>query len=255
VKASLFASTALTGLVLASPGMAADIPVKMPVKTAVVPPPAFSWTGFYIGANAGYGWGDNATRCSSTDLGSVCDRFPDISSSGFIGGVQVGSNWQSGSFVFGFEGDFNWLDIREATRFPTTFPTIDPGKSDQISARYDWLGTARARAGFAAGQSLFYATGGLAVGRVKSQYIFDVTSSSGPPDHLVFSSSSTRAGWTVGGGGEFALSRNWSVKAEYLHVDLGKTDLDISNHPGIGQATLRFDNKLHIVRGGLNYRF
>jgi outer membrane immunogenic protein len=254
MKASLFASTALTGLVLASPVMAADIPVKMPVKAAVVPPPAFSWTGFYIGANAGYGWADNATRCSFTDPGSVCEgfSFPDISSSGVIGGVQVGSNWQSGSFVFGVEADFNWLDMHGATQFPST----DPGKTDQISARYDWLGTARARAGFAAGQALFYATGGLAVGQVKSQYIFDLFSQNGTPHHLVSSSSSTRAGWTVGGGGEFALSRNWSFKAEYLYVDLGKTDVDISNHPAeFGRATLHFDNKLHIVRGGLNYRF
>jgi outer membrane immunogenic protein len=256
-KASLLASSALTGLALAFPAAAQT--------------PVYSWTGFYIGLNAGYGWGDNGTSCSfdasfvfaSGDPASVCNgfAFPGVSPSGIIGGVQIGNNWQSGNFVFGLEADFSGSGIRGTSQFPS----VDQGKTDEVSSRYDWLGTVRGRGGIAAGPGFYYATGGLAYGQVRNKYIFDITGENGccpPTDRVEFSSSGARFGWTAGAGAEFMWRTNWSIKIEYLFVDLGTTDVDISNHPlhvdtGFNSvpSTLHFNNQLNIVRGGVNYRF
>ena len=184
--------------------------------------------------------------------------FPAVEASGAAFGVQAGYNWQIANWVFGVETDIDKLGVRGNTQFPG----IDPSKGpDQLSARYDWLGTARGRVGVTDGKALFYATGGLAYGRVSHKYNYDITNAD--DYNQIFTSSNTAVGWTMGAGLEYALGRNWSLKAEYLYVHLAASNLNLSglataaNDDGLlpGTSVLKFNNNLNIVRLGANYRF
>lgn len=247
----LFGSTGLVGLLAGSPAFGADI---APVK-AFVPQP-LSWTGLYLGANWGLALSADP-RVDCLGAGGPCaTAFPAPIAGGWEYGLQAGYNWQAGDFVFGLEGDINKL----AAQGTASFPGIDPGKGpDQLSSRYDWLGTVRGRAGVAAGSALFYATGGYAVGQVGHTYTYGLGS---PANTQAFGLSQTRSGWTVGAGAEYALNQHWSLKAEYLYVHLAESKLDISGlgaeffgpHPP-GTYFLGYRNDLNIGRVGVNYRF
>ena len=239
---------------------AADLPIKAP---AIVPPPlpVFSWTGFYIGVNAGYGWGeidDAATPLPQPGFGA--DPFSVRSEpDGFIGGIQIGYNWQTGNFVWGIETDFQGSTLDETTTLaPLTFGGVPiPGWNSRVTTELDWFGTIRGRLGVTfMPELLAYVTGGFAYG--------DVTVSSrtrfapGPAFTYVGSGSSTETGWTVGGGLEYSFLGNWSAKVEYLYVSLSAP-----SHVALPQAPnapfrVRHsvgDLDLNIVRFGLNYRF
>lgn len=233
----------------------------MAVKAPPAPVPAAApvpiWTGYYIGLNAGYAWGQNATTCTfATGVGSPCEgiAFPDLKSRGGLFGAEIGANWQFQNWVVGAAVDWSALDLH-ADEF---FPSVDAGKANQIASRYDWLGTARGRVGYAVGQSLFYGTGGLAVGRVNNVYENEINTSNGG----YFSTASNRTGWTIGAGWEYRVTQNWGVKLEYLHVDLGSTNLDISaaatngNTGGSpGSSVLHFSNAFDVVRAGVNFKW
>jgi outer membrane immunogenic protein len=255
MKKSVFlASTSLVGLLVAPSAFAADLPVKYQESQKL------PWAGLYFGANAGYAWSsDPATNCVFTGV-SPCTTtaFPGVGASGAEYGIQAGYNWQVANWVFGFETDINKLVAHGNAQFAG----IDPGKGpDQLSSRYDWLGTARGRVGVTGGNALFYATGGLAYGRVSHQYNYDTPNISNA--NQIFATSNNAVGWTIGGGAEYALGRNWSVKAEYLYVHLGTTGLNLSGlstaanggNPSAGTTILNFNNNLNIVRLGANYRF
>ena len=198
----------LAGLALAVaaavPASAADLSYRAPVAYAA-PAPVFTWTGFYIGANAGYGWGE-ADWSDDTD--------------GFLGGVQAGYNWQAvGSpLVVGIEADIQGTNIES--------PTFT----------LDYFGTVRARLGYAVDQFLIYGTGGFAYGK-------------GNYEVAGLSNSQTNTGWTIGAGGEYAFTPNWSVKAEYLYLDLGKESYETVSGP------LDIGTTANILRVGANYRF
>jgi outer membrane immunogenic protein len=248
-------------VLIASPAMAANLPVKAPPAPAPAAIPVPIWTGFYVGLNAGYAWGQNATTCAFiAGIGSPCQGIavPDLKSRGGLFGVEVGANWQFQNWVIGAAADWSAIDLHAST----IFPSVDVGKngtSDQLSSRYDWLGTARGRIGYALGQSLFYGTGGLAVGDVKDAYGNEINGSLASS----FATATTRVGWTAGGGWEYRLTQNWGVKLEYLHVDLGNTNLDISAAGTIGHAggnppgssVLHFSNAFDLVRAGVNYKW
>ena len=208
----------------------------------------------YVGVNAGYAWSaDPATGCSFTGL-SICvtPSFPAVSASGPAFEVQAGYNWQVANWLFEFETDIDKLGVQGNAQFAG----IDPSKGpDRLSSRYDWLGTARGRVGITGGNALFYATGGLAYGRVNHQYNYDINNISSA--NQIFAASNTAVGWTVGGGAEYAFDRNWSVKAEYLYVHLANTPLNLGSlHTGgAGNNILHFNNNLNIVRLGANYHF
>lgn len=189
--------------------------------------PRYLWTGVYIGAQAGYGWGDTAISDASAVPALTVDA------DGFIGGATLGYNFQSGQIVWGIETDFSYSDIGGDR---TT------GYYGASETSVDWLWTVRGRLGIDINGWLPYVTAGLAVADVGY----------GADSNLV-SKSETVAGWTVGGGLEVKLDRNWSFKTEYLFVDLGKiTDRDplLSSPP----VKVTFD-ELHIVRAGINYKF
>ena len=224
-RLSLAALGALAVMTMMSSANAADLPRRhaMPVKAPVYEAP-YSWTGFYIGINGGGGFGhSNWSNALGTNGFS-----PD---GGVVGGT-VGYNYQMGQTVFGLEGDVDWSDIRG-----TTTGGVCTGTS--CETRNQWLATTRGRLGYAFGRFMPYVTGGAAFGDIKA-------SAAG-----LGSQTTTRAGWTVGGGLEASIAGPWSAKVEYLYVDLGKGNCD-ATACGLATSASLTSN---MVRGGINYRF
>ena len=244
---------------------AADLPVKAPVYKAPPPPPVYNWTGFYVGANAGWGWlRDNGNPyCINPSgelngLGCRTTNVPgaQIDGDGFIGGGQVGYNWQVNQWVFGVETDIQGADIHGDVNIAGPFATVGGGgpggDSFTASEKIRWLGTLRGRVGLASDRVLIYATGGFAYGgvNVAQNTIF-------PSTQYPSSASDTKTGWTVGGGFEYGFDRNWTGKIEGLYYDLGTISTAGIGVP-IDDGYLggkEFDVKGGIVRVGLNYKF
>jgi outer membrane immunogenic protein len=177
------------------------------------------------------------------------------------GGLQAGYNRQFDKYVVGIEADFNYTGVNNSATINATGPLLAPAFfPETISHRLDWFGTVRGRLGFTpADRLLLYATGGFAYGRVESST--SITFST-PGIFFPFtgSASTTRAGWTAGGGGEWAFADHWSEKLEYLYVDLGTMSYLSGNGNPFGFATPSFfqtnvTTHEHIVRVGLNYKF
>lgn len=251
MRRKFLASTALTTstAIMGGAAWAADLPVKAPPVRA---PAAYSWSGCYVGANAGGGWG-SIDQSVTTAAPALPIRTFDSSGrdTSFTGGGQLGCNWQfDPRWVAGLEGDINYIHGSRSQGFRI-------GGEDTVQqTRLRWLATVRARFGYAWGPSYLYATGGLALGDVKSSVT--VTSVQNPA-HITYSgsSSSTRAGWTVGAGFEHAFTNRLSLKLEYLHFDLGQADYGV---PRVDQAiaapwTASAKVSGDIVRAGMNYKF
>jgi outer membrane immunogenic protein len=249
---------------------AADLPSqKYTPEAPVVYAPAFTWTGFYVGVNAGYTWGDSgATYTYFSPTNAPLPAFPkgflalgsDNDQSGFTGGGQAGYNFQFNQFVLGVEGDINYIGGSESKRFAAVDISGDQSFSAYNSGGVDWLGTLRARAGFAADQFLIYATGGLAFGGTDSStsfaYFDNATFTN--PSTLAWSgnSSDTGFGWTVGAGVEYAFTSNWTAKLEYLYYDLGDNTYTLTDINGAGfTANIKQEYTGNIVRAGVNYKF
>ncbi len=276
MKRTLILSLGLAGLTIL-PAAAADMPVRMPVKAPVAAPEVWNWTGFYIGGNAG-GIINNSsyeldptgcflTGCGVGGIAANANRtFSNkLNKAAFTGGGQIGYNWQTGSFVWGLETDFNYSGINESDTLTNvlTGPLVGGVANTTVTQRLDWFGTFRGRLGFTpAPPWLLYVTGGLAYGHINSgtNVLFPITCCGG--DNYVGSASTTRVGWTVGGGLEWMLARNWSVKAEYLYVDLGSFSYaDPCVTPGavcgapFPTYSTSVTTREHIARVGLNYKF
>ena len=213
-------------------GQAADLGPRGPIYKGVPAPTymAFDWSGFYIGINGGYGFGK-----SHHNFDAVGTTTGDYNVTGALAGGTVGYNWQMGSYVFGGEADFDWSNIKGSAPCPN--PAFTCGTEN------NWLGTARGRLGYAFNRWLPYFTGGAAFGSVKAT----ISPSAGFPG-----ATSTRIGWVVGGGLEYAAWNYWSVKLEYNYVDLGSFNCG-AGCTGTGVDNVSFNT--HIVRAGINYRF
>jgi outer membrane immunogenic protein len=205
---------------MASPSLAADMPGRY--GEPAYGPTAFSWYGFYLGLNGGYGWG------TSNWSGSVLSGS--VSPSGPMFGGTLGFNMQAGAFVFGVEGDIdgNWMSSSNN----------GTGLCVNCAIQTSWFATARGRVGYAFDRALFYVTGGGAFGDVQMQSIGGTASVS-------------RAGWTVGTGLEYAILGPWSAKIEYLYADLGTA----SCGTGVCGVATTVDFKTSIIRFGVSYRF
>jgi outer membrane immunogenic protein len=258
---------------------AADLPTRKEAPAPVFVPPPFTWTGFYIGVNAGGIWPSGSRSASLLDPNAAIDGafinagFPGglgSQSAGFIGGGQAGYNWQTGAFVLGVETDFDGSTLSKkfnnvgapfagpaalAAGLGGDFLTVN-GKNSLT-----WLGTTRARVGFVAtpdNRLMIYATGGVAYGGGNSQFsVFDATTGSfwsGNP-------SSTRVGWVIGGGVEYAVTNNITIKGEYLYADLGSSSFNSAGNAAalatFGGASVggKFDYNASIFRAGVNYKF
>jgi len=215
-------------ILIVSPAVAADL--SRPVLKAPMMPPAYSWTGFYIGVNGGGAWGES--RYDFTGVGTTTGNFN--ISGGFVGGT-FGYNWQVTNWVLGIEGDIDAADIKGSA--------LCPNPSFTCAVKDEWLATVRGRLGFLANPNwLIYGTAGGAFGDVKAT----VSPAFG-------SQTISRSGWAAGAGAEFMFAPRWSVKAEYLHVDLGNATCDI---PNCSAATgVRIPFHVDTVRGGLNFHF
>lgn len=259
-----------TGFGFAAVGTAsaADLAAR-PYKAPAAAVSVYNWTGYYVGVNAGYAWGQS-------DVGTVLDptsswagegvafrnEFVALSNrrlkpAGAIGGLQIGANWQTGAWVLGVEADANATDLGVRTIFSGPNPPVTRTFNESI--RNDWLVTVRGRAGYAVDTTLLYVTGGLAVGSVKGSW--DLASSNGYTK--TGSVSDTKVGWTVGAGVEHAFTPNWTVKLEYLYTDLGSVDYTSTYVPGSTFAPpgsnyierISQDFTFHTLRAGLNYKF
>jgi outer membrane immunogenic protein len=228
---------------------------------------SYNWTGFYLGTNLGGAWSatDATTNVASNGAYFITTDPAQIASAGvhrqsargFSGGAQTGYNWQTGPLVLGVEADFNVMRLR-TSRSATVGYTTAPGTGFTVGSATDndWLFTLRPRIGYAAGGWLIYATGGLAVSQGHNNFWFLDTYGSGARESA---SASNRVGWTVGGGLEVMLTRNWTVKGEYLFGDFGKVSAGgvVTNTGSIPPAALAHQADLtkQIVRFGINYKF
>lgn len=217
----------------AAPAFAADVAPVRPQGAPIyqAPSPVYDWSGLYLGLNGGYAFG----RSSWSDplAGGGSDRF--TTNGGLIGG-QIGYNWQVGRTVLGLESDINWANLSGSTANGGVCALNGGG---ECRTEQNWFGTTRARIGYAFGNFLPYVTGGLAYGDVKA------AQANG-------SQRDTRAGWTAGGGLEVGLTKSWTAKAEYLHLDLGTATF---MGAASGTNSLNVPITEDILRAGLNYRW
>jgi outer membrane immunogenic protein len=255
---------------------AADAPARAPAPIYVKAPikPVQTWAGFYLGGNAGWvGSANNNINLTGTDTGSaglgsmlaagVIPGTINLGDNGFLGGGQLGYNWQFGSWVLGLEGDIDWSSAKGSIVAPDCPVPVPPPSglatplSTNASRELDWLGTIRGRVGYTPiAPLLIYGTGGLAVGEHKLG-IGVSDAGANPPANLFNQTSDTSVGWTVGAGFEWMFASHWSAKAEYLYVDLGNISSTVNY--AYGSNTSSLTATLHetdnIVRGGINYHF
>jgi outer membrane immunogenic protein len=262
---------------------AADLPTRKEAPAPVFVPPPFTWTGFYVGANAGgiFTTGSRDVTLFANGFPFLQNAFPNrigSGTSGFIGGGQAGYNWQSGALVLGVEADIDWTDANKnftsvgapfgigAVAVVTPAGTIVDLSRDALNihaqAKMNWLGTARARVGFVAtpdNRLMLYGTGGFAYGGASGFVnIFDNMNGL----FLHGAPSSTRVGWTIGAGAEYAITNNITIKGEYLYYNLGSSNFTVANTgvgnifaPGTVFARAKFNYDGSILRAGVNYKF
>jgi len=235
IRNLLLASVALA--TISGTAFAADLPSRAAPAPYLPPPPVWTWTGFYIGINGGYG-GDRM------DYGSPIGSTK-VTSSGFLGGGQIGYNWQfpTSQFVLGAEVDFQGSSIRASTE---SFGV--GGATAGLGTKLEWFGTARGRIGYAFGQFMPYVTGGFAYGRL-TDYAYASGVGGGS-----FSAGGTHTGWTAGAGLEYAITKNLTFKTEYDYMQLGRTAYTTS-FQNITGFTTGTKPTVHMVRAGLNWKF
>jgi len=247
----LLASVAI-GLGAVQVASAADLAMKAPPAPVA---PVYSWTGFYIGGFVGAGWGTDSATLNSVAFpgGAATIGLPltQVSTSGFLGGVQAGYNYQSGWAVLGVEGDFAGTGIKGTAPCVVVFSCTE---NDQ------WLATASARVGgVVEDRFLVYVKGGGAWLNEKGTF----TSTLNLPIGITSSSAtSTAAGWLIGMGTEYAFTRNWSGVIEYDYMDFGNHNTTFPSPltgfgpvAAAGTGNVGQTNKLSTMKIGLNYKF
>ncbi len=235
-------SIAATAIALAGSAIAADLPSRRAPAPYIAPPPVFTWTGFYIGLNAGAGFKINNNNNNNFLFGGNNNG----NNVAFVGGGQIGYNWQTGPIVFGLETDAQYRSSFGGNNNNFAFIGGNNSRND------GFLGTARARIGYSiTPMFMIYATGGAAYGNTfannnNNNFLFGGVGGFGNNQNNSF-----RVGYTVGGGLEYAFTPNWSVKAEYLYVDLGRQNQGFNF--GLGGGNSR--SQMHVGRLGVNYKF
>lgn len=238
------------------PAAAADLPVRAYTKAPAYAP-VYDWSGFYVGAHIGYAWGDEHDNLSANTLvPAPVDRF---GVSGVIGGVHAGYNWQAGRYVLGLEGDFDGSGIKGSKAFDVLNSAGVYQSIGALGFKSDWQASIRARAGYAVDNWLLYVTGGVAFAGAKSTLSVATQNITACEGICVFSptgssDSGTLTGWTIGIGGEYALSRNWIARAEVRYTDFGSKTFQLSDDfGGIMPTRVRFD-ETHATLG-ISYKF
>ena len=234
----LLAATALT-IAGVSAASAADLPMRAaPPAPIIAAAPIFTWTGFYVGAQVGYGWNANDNDIVlPTGFVVQSGDFGD-SGDGFLAGVHAGYNYQIGSFVIGVEGDV------EGVFGDDDDDLVIVGPGGGVFTNYgfagnalDWQGSIRARAGFAFDRALIYATGGFAFAGVSDGF-------------GVLGNDDTLTGWTLGAGIEYAFTNNLTTRLEYRYTNYDGGD-NFFDNVSLGSNDIEF----HTIRAGLSYKF
>jgi outer membrane immunogenic protein len=221
---------------IAAPALAADLPRRSAAAAPapIYAAPVFTWTGFYVGAQAGYGWGKDKYRVSLPSVATF-----KVSPDGVLGGVHAGYNWQSGSFVYGVEGDIEYANQRDK------FSNSVFGAALAYKSNIGMSGSLRLRAGYAIDRTLLYVTAGLAGADIEQS----VTTTAG----VKTKNSGFEYGWTAGVGAEYAFTQNWSARLEYRYTDFGTSKWSGTVLSTASRA--KFDTTDQTVRVGLSYRF
>jgi outer membrane immunogenic protein len=258
------------GLAALVPAAATAADIAQPVYKAAPVAAAYDWNGFYAGGHVGYGWGrfDHSLAGLGPDWAGPLPAFlnthlsPDLKDGSLLGGLSLGANLRQGRVVWGLEADISWTGLKDSQQSSAPNPnnaTVLHIFSSET--KVDWLATLRARVGWLLNdQTLPYVTGGLAIGGVRSSStMIERCNGCGIPfADIVFagSSSTTSVGWSLGGGFEYAFAPRWTLKAEYLHVDLGKESFRNTEpaNPNLWQD-ISVKTTIDLVRVGANYRF
>jgi outer membrane immunogenic protein len=252
IKSTIVVAAA-AGSALAPNAQAADMPVKAPKWT---PTQTWNWTGLYIGGHLGAAWQDGRTTGAYVDDTDVARGFRNrTGDTGFIGGGQIGYNWQHGIFVYGLEADISGLS-GSGTGAQTVLGADGVPAIVTSSNKIDWIGTVRGRLGATFfGNNLIYVTGGWAYGSVNNTHSEFVAAN---PSLANWQEDGIRTGgYAVGGGIERMIAPNWIVRLEGMYVDLGSKTLST---PNTGTCVItcdpvEFTNKASMVRGAVNYKF
>jgi len=214
----------------------------------------YNWNGGYFGFNLGHAGGKAKHPFSIVDTPTDTNLLggsADVTASGFVGGIQLGWNFQSGSLVYGIEGDIQGSGVKGEVRVGGSTDLLGGHTfSGEAGTKVKYFGTLRGRVGQLVNDNfLVYGTAGVATGKVES-YFAGAIDGSGIAD----SNSKTKTGWTIGVGAEYALGNGWSFKTEYLYTDLGKSSI-LDGDIGSIHGNLSRKVAFHTVRAGLNFRF
>lgn len=243
------AATALSAFLVTSlAASAADMHVKAP-RPAPTPPP-FSWTGFYFGGNLGGAW----VKRDVTDSLFGFNFSPGNDNNGvFIGGGQVGANYQVNNIVLGVEGDFDWAANNNNTSNGVIVSGVGLGHTFQVTANNRWVTTLAARLGVAVNNVLFYGKAGGGWVGADGFTVTDLTTSTS----FTGSGSTTNSGWLVGGGLEWAFADNWSAKFEYDYLGLGSRTftVPVGSPFFVGDTFTAGNRNVQMAKVGINYRF
>jgi outer membrane immunogenic protein len=253
MKKLLLVSAAVCSLSIPGPSFAADMPIKL--AKAPVPAPAFTWTGCYLGAHAGGGW---ARKDVTDPVQLVQDSLSgapvttgvteaNLSPTGAVIGGQIGCDYQfAPNWVVGIEGAASGSTMKGSTS--VALPMGFPGETALVTAKTDFLASATARIGYAADRWLLYVKGGAAWAGDK----YDVTGAfTGIP--FGFEGLDSRAGWTAGGGVEWAFSGHWSAMLEYDYYQFGHGNVLMSDAINVVSGPVDVRQSVQIVKIGLNF--
>ncbi|MDR3468181.1 MAG: porin family protein [Xanthobacteraceae bacterium] len=237
---------ALVAVVVAHGAFAADLAPRTYTKAPVATDPVFNWSGPYVGVNLGYGAASDPVKLAFTPASDGGEQ-PTVAPAGWLGGGQLGYNYQAGRWVLGVEGDVQATALRQSICFDFCNPSI----TFRVTQELPWFATMRGRVGYAAGPALIYATGGAAFTSVKTALVDTFA----PAPDVAGTFNDVRTGWVVGGGIEAMLGGHWTAKAEYLYLDFGTVTHAMSDtflgpsNPNVFAIGVREQ----VFRVGLNY--
>lgn len=228
-------------IALTGSAFAADMAIKAPPPAA----PAFSWTGFYIGGQVGYAWARDKGSIQNPGIPIPPPIFLPftVDMEGVIGGGHLGYNWQVNQWVFGVEGSVDGVGLKKAFTVG-----VCPLFCGAATTESNIQGSIRGRLGVAIDRILLYGTGGVAFADITNTY------NTTPFGGGFASIEKTHTGWTAGGGIAYAVTNNWSVRAEYRYSDFGSF-IDRSNVAFFPATNLNRHLTQNQVQAGLSYKF
>jgi outer membrane immunogenic protein len=278
----------ITAISMTGSAWAADMPARYRAPVAPLPVVACSWCGVYVGLNAGANWGRSEPTLTPREFWSQDPNAalfgdsgsPRFKQTNFSGGGQVGINSQSGNLVVGLEADVEYIGFSVSRNATFTGPFAGPsGGTAEVfnfadTVKDSWVSTQRLRFGWAASPAfLVYGTGGLALSEQRFSQTYTIPNFNGGALAPGFTASVSGtgsvsklvAGWAAGGGAEWKFAPNWSVRAEYLYIDLGTVQFDsvLTGTAGGGAGAIGLGFTAHhedriwtnIARAGINYQF